>query len=84
MSTDIKTYQPLSSSRLERWHSEKQLREKSEKQYRAKAEECFQLAASAYTPLEKQAWQELGQDWLSLAEEVKDVASAQLWPETPT
>jgi hypothetical protein len=59
-----KTSGPLSSWRLERWHSEKL--------YRAKAEECFQLAASAYTPLEKQAWQELGEDWLSLAAEVKE------------
>ena len=59
-----KTSGPLSSTRLERWHAEKQ--------YRAKAEECFQLAAGAYTPLERQAWQELGEDWLALAEEVRD------------
>ena len=72
-----KIYEPLSSSRLERWHYEKQ--------YRAKAEECFQLAATAYTPLEKQAWQELGADWLSLAEEIKEVAvgsSLTILPET--
>jgi len=60
-----KTYEPLSSARLDRWHAEKQ--------YRANANECFELAARAYTPLEKQAWQELGQDWLSLAAEVRDV-----------
>jgi hypothetical protein len=76
MSSDIKIYEPLSSSRLERWHSEKR--------YREKAEECFQLAASAYTQLEKQAWQELGQDWLSLAEEVKNVVASQLWSEAST
>jgi hypothetical protein len=61
-----KTYEPLSSARLDRWHAEKQ--------YRANANECFELAARAYTPLEKQAWEELGQDWLSLAAEVRDVA----------
>jgi hypothetical protein len=61
-----KIYEPLSSPRLDRWHSEKQ--------YQAKADECFQLAARAYTPLEKQAWQELGEDWLSLAAEVRDAA----------
>jgi hypothetical protein len=60
-----KTYEPLSSARLDRWHAEKQ--------YRANANECFELAARAYTPLEKQAWEELGQDWLSLAAEVRDV-----------
>jgi hypothetical protein len=72
-----KIYEPMSSPRLERWHCEKQ--------YRAKAEECFQLATSAYTPLEKQAWQELGEDWLSLAEEIKEVAvesSLTVLPET--
>jgi len=61
-----KAYEPLSSARLDRWHAEKQ--------YRANANECFELAARAYTPLEKQAWEELGQDWLSLAAEVRDVA----------
>jgi hypothetical protein len=60
-----KTYEPLSSARLDRWHAEKQ--------YRANANECFELATRAYTPLEKQAWEELGQDWLSLAAEVRDV-----------
>jgi len=60
-----KAYEPLSSARLDRWHAEKQ--------YRANANECFELAARAYTPLEKQAWEELGQDWLSLAAEVRDV-----------
>ena len=59
-----KTSAPLSSTRLERWQAEKQ--------YQAKAEECFQLAAGAYTPLEKQAWQQLGEDWLALAGEVRD------------
>jgi hypothetical protein len=60
-----KTYEPLSSRRLDSWHAEKR--------YRAKAEECFQLAATAYTPLERQAWQELGDDWLSLANEVREI-----------
>jgi hypothetical protein len=63
-----KTYEQLSSPRLERWHAEKR--------YRAKAEECFHLAANAYTRLEKQAWQELGDDWLSLANEVREVVTA--------
>jgi len=63
-----KTYEQLSSPRLEGWHAEKR--------YRAKAEECFHLAANAYTPLEKQAWQELGDDWLSLANEVREMLSA--------
>ena len=60
-----KTYEQLSSRRLDCWHAEKR--------YRAKAEECFQLAATAYTPLERQAWQELGDDWLSLANEVREI-----------
>ena len=64
--SDARTYEPLSSARLDRW--------RAEKQYQANANECFELAARAYTPLEKQAWQELGEDWLSLAAEVRDLA----------
>jgi hypothetical protein len=59
-------YKPLSvlTPRLER--------KNLELKYRAKADECHQLAAVAYTPLEKAAWLELAADWERLAKEAAE------------
>jgi hypothetical protein len=43
------------------------------KDYRAKGEECDRLAETAYTPLEKQAWTELRNDWIALAQEANEL-----------
>ena len=40
--------------------------------FRSKATECRQLAEIAINPLDKQAWLQLAEDWIKLAEEAPE------------
>jgi hypothetical protein len=66
----MKPYKPLSviTPRVER--------QNRSTEYRAKAEACCRMADVAFTPLEKQAWIELADDWAALAQEARELCEA--------
>lgn len=47
------------------------MKEKGAKQFRLEAEACRRLAEQAFSPVDKEAWLALAEDWMKLAEDAE-------------